>query len=128
MQELVAWSANRNKASGFLLIKMQPVVRIIQWFSLLIWMVSSWFYMSRFTGWIGVPFVLSIVAVAIFILTLVGTLWLSPRIEKLEVTTREATIPVALRKRWFVYSLITLVLYAGMYAMMAILATRTVGL
>jgi len=120
LQELFAILANRAKLAGYLLIKMQPYSRITIWVSTVILAIGSSIVFNH-TGWYGLPFVLTVLFIVIVANMAYVTFSLSRRVEALEVSKREATIPFALRKRWFFSSLVSLfsfgafITYLGMF-------------
>ena len=59
-------------------------------------------------GWVGIPFVLAAIFIVIVANMLYQTLDIGPKVAQLEVTKLEATIPFALRKRYFLSSLVSL--------------------
>ena len=60
-------------------------------------------------GWIGLPFVMALIFVVIVTNMLYLTLDLSPKLSKLEVTKKEATISLPLRKRTMVSTVISVI-------------------
>ena len=107
VEETLAFQANKNKSSGYLLIKMQPISRIFIWVSLWFMALGGYIYFDK-VGWVGIPFVLALLFIPILLNMLYHTFSLSPRVSQLEVTKKEATIPFILRKRWFFSSMISL--------------------
>ena len=119
IQEIFAWLANRAKAVAYLLIKMQPYSRVIIWVSLWFTLMGGFIYFDK-VGWVGIPFVLVLLFIVMVINLLFVTLNLSPKVAALEVHSREATIPVDLRKRWFVTSLVNMLSVGGFIILLAI--------
>jgi hypothetical protein len=104
---ILGFLANRSKAAGYLLIKLQPYARLLVWFSLWFLALGGYSYFNR-TGWTGLPFLLLLLFLILVILFLYQTLRVSPRLMELEVSKREATIPTPMRKRLFLLFVLTL--------------------
>ena len=120
LQETFSFLANRSKAAGYLLIKLQPFSRVMIWVSLWFLVIGGYVYFDR-QGWLGIPFILALLFVVIVVNMLYYTFKISPRLTKLEVTTkREATIPLSIRKRTFFSSLISLLSLVTFLVMLSI--------
>jgi len=118
-QEVYALFSGKSKAAGYLLIKMQPYARAIVWIGLWLLAIGAYVVFSRY-GWVGIPFVLSLLFVVILINMLYLTFKLSRRVEQLEVSKKEAVIPFDLRKRWFFSSMVSLFSYGAFIVYFAI--------
>jgi hypothetical protein len=120
IQDTFSFLANRSKAAGYLLIKLQPFSRIFIWIALWFMIIGGYMYFDRL-GWVGIPFVLALLFIVIVANMLYQTLDISPKVSRLEVTKQEATIPFSLRKRYFLSSLVSLfsvgafITYLSMY-------------
>lgn len=116
IQQIFALTSNRNKAAGFLLVKLQPYSRVIIWLSLIFITIGGYIFfntdgragVSFFSalgfdtaGWIGVPFILVLLFIPTLIAFLYETISLSPRVARLEVTPDEAPLPLDVRKAWY---------------------------
>lgn len=119
VQESFAWLANRAKSAGYLLVKLQPYSRVIIWVSLWFVLMGGFIYFDK-AGWVGVPFVLFLLFIVFTINLLYLTFAVSPKVAKLEVNNREATISKPLRARWFVTSLISLLSVGGFIVLLSI--------
>jgi len=123
IQELYAMLANRAKAAGYLLIKMQPYSRIAIWVNVVLMAIGA-FVLFDHTGWYGIPFVLTVIFIIIAANMAYVTFSLSRRVEQLEVSKREATIPFGLRKRWFFSSLVSLFSFGAFIVYFSMFITR----
>jgi len=119
LQETYALLSNRVKTAGYLLIKMQMYSRVLIWVGLALTVIGGTIVGYTY-GLVGIPFVLSLLYLIILINMLYLTFALSFRIEQLEVTKKEATIPFPLRKRWFFSSLVSLFSYGAFVVYLAI--------
>lgn len=119
IEHIFSFSANRSKAAGYLLVKMQRFARIITWVSL--WFVAIGGYMY-FTSqeWAGIPFVLMVIFIVLLISLLVYTFRLSPQIGQLEVTKQEATVPLPLRKKVYVSFIVSFLSLASFVTLLSI--------
>ena len=100
IQQLFALLSNRQKAAGYLLIKLQPYSRIIIWLSLWLLLIGGVLLFVQ-TGLVGIPFILMLLFILTVVLFLYETLRLSPRLSGLEVNRQEAALPMGVRKAWF---------------------------
>ncbi|MBU6389148.1 hypothetical protein KGQ71_01395 [Patescibacteria group bacterium] len=120
IEQLFAFMANKSKAAGYILIKMQPFSKVFIWSGLALMAIFSYLFF-RDDSWLGIPFVMFLVFIPLLISLLYQTIVLSPRVAALEVTKKEATIPFALRKRWFFsflvsfFSLGAILVFFGIY-------------
>lgn len=112
IQEILSLMANRNKPAAYLLIKLQPISRVFIWVGLWLTAIGGYILFSKY-GWVGLPFVLCVLFVPVLLNMLYVTFFLSRSITQLEVSKKEATIPFALRKRWFFSSLVSLFSYGA---------------
>jgi len=119
VQETYSLLANKVKSAGYLLIKMQPFSRIFIWVSLALIAIGAYIVFSHY-GWVGIPLVLSLIFIPMVANMLYLTFNLSQKVELLEVTKKEATIPFALRKRWFFSSLVSLFSFGAFIAYFSI--------
>jgi hypothetical protein len=120
LREYLSLTANKVLSAGYLLIKMEPLARILYIISLWFMLLGGYSYFGHYS-WIGLSFLILInylIVAGLFIFSM----WrFTPRILELEVNKRQATIPLALRKRLFfnfIFSAIflaTLVLMTAMY-------------
>ncbi|MCC2631834.1 MAG: hypothetical protein K0S20_533 [Patescibacteria group bacterium] len=94
----LSFMANRSKAAGYLLVKLQKFDKIANWVALWFTAIGGYIYFDK-KGWVGIPFVMVLVFIALIAAVLVRTLRVSPQVEELEVTKKEATIPLTLRKK-----------------------------
>ncbi|MEI6478293.1 MAG: hypothetical protein WCO52_04900 [bacterium] len=101
IENVLVFLANRQKAAGYLLVKLQVYSRFIIWIGLWFFALGAFMHFDR-VGWIGVPFVMGAVFVALLIVMGYHTILLSPQIRAIEVSKREATLPDGLRKRLYV--------------------------
>jgi hypothetical protein len=119
LQETYALLANKAKSAGYLLIKMQPYSRVVIWVSLWLVAIGAYVLFGRY-GWVGIPFVLTLIFVPILVNMLYLSFNLSRKVGALEVSKKEATIPFALRKRWFFSSLVSLFSFGAFITYLAI--------
>lgn len=107
LHETFSFLANRSKSAGYLLVKLQPFYRAFTWTSLWFIAVGAYIYFQK-VGWLGMPFLLVFIFIFFLISQLYNTFRLSPQLLAIEVTKREATIPLELRKRLFATSILSL--------------------
>lgn len=119
IQETFSFLANRAKMAGYVLVKMQPYTRIFIWVSLWFMAIGGYIYFDRF-GWIGTPFVLSLLFIPILLNMLYLTFFISPKIAVTEVSKKEAVIPFSLRKRWFFSTIVSLLSLGSFLVFLAI--------
>ena len=100
LQQLFALLSNRQKAAGYLLVKLQPYSRIAIWLSLWLLAIGGFLLFAQ-TGIIGLPFLLIICFILLVVLFLYETSHLSPQLQGVEVSRQESALPLTLRKAWF---------------------------
>lgn len=108
LHEIFSLRANKSKAAAFLLTKIQPFSRLTIWISLWLLAIGAYIYFDSalFTG---LPFVMMLLFIPLTINLLYLTIKLSPQLMALVGKSRETVIPLELRKRLFISSIITIV-------------------
>jgi hypothetical protein len=119
IQETYSFMANAYKSAGYILVKMQPVTKIVIWGSLWLAAIGGLIYFDH-VSWVGTPFVLILIFVIITLNSIYITFGLSPMVGKIEVSKREAVIPFSLRKRWFFSSIITILTFISFLVFLAV--------
>jgi hypothetical protein len=92
--------SNRSSASAFLFVKLQVPFNIVTWVGLWFVALGGYMYFARHS-WSGLPFLIAAVYIPVLVVTLVDTLILSSKVKQVEVSRKEANIPLALRKQLF---------------------------
>lgn len=120
-QEVLSFAANKSTAAAFTLIKMQSKSRVVIWIALWFMLLSGAAYFDK-VGWLGIPFVLSLLSLLILANMLYLTLKLSPKVASLSVSDiqGQATIPFPLRKRWFFSTLVSLFSFGAFITFLSI--------
>lgn len=108
IQSIFVLGANRSQAMAFLLMRLQRFSRIIIWTALWFMAVGGTVYFIQ-TGWVGLPFVMTIVFIIAAIAFLYETFGLSRRLAAVATVEEGASIPLAIRKRWYFTGFIELV-------------------
>lgn len=101
LSSILSFVSNRAKSAGYLLVKMQPYSRIVIWVSLWFMAIGGYIYLSQVGIWTGLPFVLMVLFAIMLVDLLVSTLVLTPQIMRIEVSRKEAALPLPLRRKMF---------------------------
>jgi hypothetical protein len=119
VHQTLSMLASRSKSAGYLLIKLQSFVPYTVWGALWFVALGGYIYFNK-VGWLGLPFVLTVLFIPTVLSLLYETIYLKREIVQLEVTKREATIPQPLRRKMminFVVSLLSIGSFLTIFAM-----------
>lgn len=119
VQETFSFLANKSKAAGYVLVKLQPYSKVMIWISVWFTAMGGYIFFDRL-GWNGIPFVLGLIFVINIINNLFITFKLSPKLAELEITKKEAAIPLEMRKKWFFSSMVNLITLLGFLVYLAL--------
>lgn len=103
-------TANRSKSAAYLAVKMTPYTRIASWVALWFTLIGGYLFFSRL-GWSGVPFVLLLIFIPILILTLVDSIALAPKLMRVEIAHKEASLTKSLKQGYLVTFILSLLAY-----------------
>ena len=101
--------SSKSKTSAYLMVKLQPYTNVLIWVSLWFTALGGYMYFTH-NSWSGLPFILVALFIPIIVVMLVDTLVLSPQIKQVEVSRKEASLPLLLRKKLFVTFVLNTVL------------------
>jgi len=118
LYHLFALLSNRSKTASYLFVKLQNFLPINIWVGL--WLIAIGGYLSFVhASWAGIPFALTLVFIPLVVVLLIDTLALSPQVKKVEVKSKEAVLPLLLRKKLFIAFVFEFVLTVTMLVFLA---------